>query len=406
MVQFYASQISDNIFETPEGYLVCKNVPIAKVGVQEYLGQELGLKDKYDQIVKVYREAEDVFDPDAIASFEGKSFTDEHPFDEVDVNNRSIYEKGHIQNVRPLRDIGLLVSDIIVKDPTPISEIKNKLKRDISSGYNCYYVPFKDGYRQIKIRGNHVALVTKGRAGSRVAIQDKETINIMSKENILAAMFKSFAKDATPEEIKLALEAIGDVNSKDETTTAQAPIATASDEDSEGLLEKIKGLFKKDEKPEEEKSEVEIEVAKDDDRLKQIIDRLEALEERFSSDKDLTTENTLDEETVEEVDNDESVQDESEEVKDEEMTTDSIIQNLKNIRSQITKSHTAKEFAKVTDSITSTIRALTAKDSKKNGYKTIAKAMAQKTSDSAPKDIASLGKEWAEKYNAQLRKGE
>ena len=41
MRAFYGSKISGHMIRTPEGYLVCKEVPIARTGTQEYLGREL-----------------------------------------------------------------------------------------------------------------------------------------------------------------------------------------------------------------------------------------------------------------------------------------------------------------------------------------------------------------------------
>ena len=42
---FYGSRLSDNMTLTPEGYLICLNVPIARTGSQQYLRSELGLLD-------------------------------------------------------------------------------------------------------------------------------------------------------------------------------------------------------------------------------------------------------------------------------------------------------------------------------------------------------------------------
>ena len=67
---FYASKLSNNISKTPEGYLICLNCSIARTGIQKYLGQELGIDDKYDEYVPVYRLEVDVFSPAAMASFE------------------------------------------------------------------------------------------------------------------------------------------------------------------------------------------------------------------------------------------------------------------------------------------------------------------------------------------------
>ena len=43
MLAYYGYTISPNQIETGEGFLICKNVPIARTGTQEYLGREMGL---------------------------------------------------------------------------------------------------------------------------------------------------------------------------------------------------------------------------------------------------------------------------------------------------------------------------------------------------------------------------
>ena len=64
---YYGSRISDSISRTPEGFLVCRDVPIARVGVQDYLGREIGQDERPDEIFKVNRPAEEVFSPAAVA---------------------------------------------------------------------------------------------------------------------------------------------------------------------------------------------------------------------------------------------------------------------------------------------------------------------------------------------------
>ena len=90
--------------------------------------------------------------------------------------NFQTYGKGTITNVRRGvgRDSDLLLADIIVYNLAQIEEIESKQKREVSCGYECEYVPYKDGYAQKNIIGNHVALVNAGRAGSRVAIKDNK----------------------------------------------------------------------------------------------------------------------------------------------------------------------------------------------------------------------------------------
>ena len=75
MITYYGYTISPNQLETGEGFLICRNVPIARIGTQDYLGYEVGKPDT--EIVTVDRPAEEVFSPAAIASFEGKPFTDD-----------------------------------------------------------------------------------------------------------------------------------------------------------------------------------------------------------------------------------------------------------------------------------------------------------------------------------------
>lgn len=174
---FYGSRISENRIRTPEGFLICKNVPIAKVGTQQYLGEELGLEGYENILVEVVRTEQEVFSPKTIASFEGKPFTDDHPEQSefVTTENYKQYVKGHVTNVR--RGEGdfsdKLLADIIVYDKTVIEEIESGRKREISCGYGCDYDIDENGnVFQINITGNHVALVNEGRAGHNVRILD------------------------------------------------------------------------------------------------------------------------------------------------------------------------------------------------------------------------------------------
>lgn len=79
MIAYYGSKISEHMTKTPEGFLICHDVPIARIGQQEYFAGELGLDGDPDRLVQVQRRPEDVFDPAAVASFEGKDVTQNHP---------------------------------------------------------------------------------------------------------------------------------------------------------------------------------------------------------------------------------------------------------------------------------------------------------------------------------------
>lgn len=170
---YFGSRISDHILKTPEGFLICKDVPIARTGTQQYRGCEFG-GPVADGIYNVQRPEAEVFDRAAVASFEGKPVCDEHPEEDVTPDNYGRYMKGVCRDVR--RGDGdlsnCLVADLVIYDADLINKIEAG-KREISCGYDCLWNPTSDSsYDQLEIRGNHVAVVDKGRAGHKVAIRD------------------------------------------------------------------------------------------------------------------------------------------------------------------------------------------------------------------------------------------
>lgn len=209
MITYFGSRISPNQVETAEGFLICRNVPIARIGDQVYLARELQIKDgDPERRVNVHRYPEDVFDKATIASFEGKPVTDTHPDEFVDPGNFNELSKGHVQNVRKEGDY--IVGDLYVNDAGLIEKIKNGT-REVSCGYVCTYEPEGDEYKQTHIRGNHVAVVQYGRAGHEVAIKDAaaktaEKGTLMSKFKEVLTAFGLAAKDAEPEEVKALAE--------------------------------------------------------------------------------------------------------------------------------------------------------------------------------------------------------
>lgn len=212
MIAYYGSKLSPHMTETPEGFLICHDVKIARTGTQNYLAREIGLDGMPERVLQVTRSAEDVFDPAAMASFEGKDVTNTHPSEMIVQENQAAYSKGHAENVRRVGDY--LVADLYLKDPTLISEVKNGAMRDVSCGYYCQYEADGAGYRQTHIRGNHIAIVPRGRAGRDVAIKDsaaelpaeKGKVKHMSKSKSLLSLFGLAAKNAAPEELDSMVE--------------------------------------------------------------------------------------------------------------------------------------------------------------------------------------------------------
>lgn len=215
-IAYYGSTLSPNIDRTPEGYLICRNVPINRTGVQVYGAGQLGLPGDPDRAVQVYRLEEDVFAPAALASFEGKDITRGHPPEMLTAENQAGYSKGHLENVR--RDGENTVADLIIKDPALVSDVENGVLREVSCGYNCTFEPYRDGYRQTGIIGNHVAVVPRGRAGSTVAIKDAAGQAEKGRNNHMSEFWKSVltafgmaAKDASPEELDTMVQTTASV---------------------------------------------------------------------------------------------------------------------------------------------------------------------------------------------------
>lgn len=198
MDKFYTpSQLSENIKETPEGYLLCIGVPIARTGEMVYGKDETPLEADSEGKVLIYRDEKEVFHMDTIASFEGKPITIQHPEDFVSPDNWSYLSKGIIQNVRKSDqqdDDGnqILIADLLITDATAIQLIKNGL-REVSCGYEAEYEQLEKGKgKQTRILGNHLALVEQGRAGETYAIQDHKRKNTM--KDLAESMKKFFGK--------------------------------------------------------------------------------------------------------------------------------------------------------------------------------------------------------------------
>lgn len=263
MRSFYGSKISEHMTTTPEGFLICLDVPIARTGTQEYLGYELGLEDRTNDLFTVNRTEDEVFSPATIASFEGKCVTADHPPDSVTTENVTAYNCGHAQHIRRGTEdqSDLLIADLFITDPRLIEAIQNGL-REVSCGYDCEYAEENGQIYQRRIRGNHIAVVPSGRAGHRVAIQDSalepekkkgvdknmEKDKQKKKRSLFATMFSRAVRDMEPDEVADAVdELVAGQEDSENPAAAPTPVpsaASASDSEEYGpqILAAIKTL--------------------------------------------------------------------------------------------------------------------------------------------------------------------
>jgi hypothetical protein len=231
MKYFVRERISENISKTPDGFLVCLAVPIARTGVQQYGAHETPLMAGPDGIVHIDRSEDEVFHPKTIASFEGKPVTINHPEEFVNPENWSELAKGVIQNVR--RGKGeysdSMICDVLITDAEAIALVESGEMREVSCGYEADYEqddeePGKG--RQTKIVGNHLALVDQGRAGAAYAIRDHKTGKVhmskkkASKKTVMDKIASIFTK-AQADAVKVADEAMEAEEAGDESLGGQ-----------------------------------------------------------------------------------------------------------------------------------------------------------------------------------------
>ena len=170
---FTTEEIGKRQHYTPEGFLVCEEVPIARIGKQDYAAIELpDLEDK-DGVIEVERDPEVVFSAATIASFIGKPVTVEHPYESVTPATWGILAKGGVHNVR--RGAGdmsdFLLADLLITDKGAIHAVVTKKLTEVSCGYDSDYEQIAPGRaRQATVVGNHVALVKSARCGPACAI--------------------------------------------------------------------------------------------------------------------------------------------------------------------------------------------------------------------------------------------
>ena len=438
-ISYYGYTISPNQLETGDGFLICRNVPIARIGKQEYLGTEVGKPE--EQMVTVIRPEEEVFSDAAIASFEGKPVTDDHPPVLLDADNAAAYAKGHVQNVR--RGSGewkdYLVADIHVHDAGTIQEIRDG-KREISCGYRCEWEENPDGtMTQRNIRGNHVALVSSGRAGARAAIMDSNTNSkadnpperksFMSKTNALLHLFGLAANGRSEEEVRRMADDTASVFDEDtapehepegepipeEDAKDEAPCAPAIDADAlakaiaDAVIAALKPQAPEEEKPAEEEEKDPLDEA------------LETIGAEIKGEADEAPETAPAEESAEEPGAEDGTSAEEEEahvVPAEEMDGDKPAEDcgtmdaatakalISAMRPSIAGITDAAQRKAVTDALLGVVRPGSAQDSDTAKIvQTAAKNAAQKASKSPKADIDTIQAAY-DARNPHIKKGE
>lgn len=234
--------------KTAEGYLQVPAV-FARAGIQDYLAGQVGMDDRApDAVVKVYRSPEEVFTDESMRSFGLRPVTNNHPAGLVDAASVGQFQVGmSLPNVT--RDGDLLRGDLIIMDAKAVREIEGG-KVQLSGGYEAEYVigagktPGGEHFdaEQKNIRGNHIALVDKGRCGTACSIAD--SVDCGDCDNCP----KAGKGDTVKVKIKGVDHEMGE-------TAGQAVAVLVAD--SETLLQRVADAEEAKTKAEEEKDEFE-----------------------------------------------------------------------------------------------------------------------------------------------------
>ncbi|MBY4674296.1 DUF2213 domain-containing protein [Burkholderia multivorans] len=240
---------------TPEGFLLCEDVPVARTGEMLYAAGEVPVEAGPDGLIRISRTPEEVFRDETLASCAGKPVTLDHPDDFVTPATFSQLGKGVMLNIRRGEGIenDLILADLLITAQDAITAVQEEQIEEVSLGYEADYEQVSPGRGvQRNIVVNHVAIVPRGRCGPRCAIGDKEP-EMKTKDS------KPPRRSAWLDRLMKAMRA----------------------KDAEGVEEALEeGQKAMDEESEEERKKSEAaEAGKTGDALSQILTRLKAMDE-------------------------------------------------------------------------------------------------------------------------------
>lgn len=188
------------------GWFEVKDNPLSKVGVFPYLGKNIPQeadKGNHTIMFSVYRPAEELEDPECIASFRLTPWIINHTMLGDGTGGTVQVEDKGARGVTgeqiwfdPYDGDGMLKGNIKCFSEILAGQIAGG-KTPLSLGYRCVYeyapgifngIPYT--YIQRRIRGNHLATVDDGRMGPEVAVLDGFSFTVDAKEFVIMATKK------------------------------------------------------------------------------------------------------------------------------------------------------------------------------------------------------------------------
>lgn len=253
-----------------DGYLEA-NARTARIGVQQYLGSEVGKPEL--PVVNVFRDETEVFSKASLDTFSKIPVTNDHPAEAVTASNWRDLAVGTTGD-EVLRDGEYLKIGLKITDAAAVKAVQDG-KRELSVGYSTELVwdagiaPDGTPYqaRQTAIKANHIAIVSKGRAGSNVRIGDGAAWGaspLIEDHSGLAPITKSTKGDVMSDALKTVVlgdkavqVAVTDVAAIEQFKADSAKaLADAKAEHDKAMAAKDADLAKKDAEIEDLKKKV------------------------------------------------------------------------------------------------------------------------------------------------------
>lgn len=221
---------------------------ISRTGVQIYRKSD-------GSIFRELRLPEEVFDDVSLDSFKMVPVTNNHPQSLVNVNNAKFLQIGITGENIEKSDGRFVKANLMINDVEAIKDVENG-KQEISCGYTCVLDMTPGNHSEFgrydaiqrEIRGNHVAVVDKGRAGTEVCIRSDALDGAImvtdnkkneGSENLMKITLKIDGKD---QEIEVSDDAGEVINSFVEAVNKDK---ATIDESMKNLEEEKDGMKKK-----------------------------------------------------------------------------------------------------------------------------------------------------------------
>lgn len=232
-LKFYVKEkLSQRRAKTPEGFLICYDVPINRTGEQKYGPNETPVDVcPVSGFATINREDKEVFKKETLESFNAKPVIIYH-VEEVNPSNWKELSVGIVTNVHRGEgmDEDATLADLWICDVEAIGKIERNEMLEVSCGYECDYEDLGGGRgRQLNIIGNHVALVDRARCGSRCSIGDEE-VEVQTEDggtNMLKGLADRISQAFEKKDKKALDEALAEI--KDESKTEMHVHVHASD---------------------------------------------------------------------------------------------------------------------------------------------------------------------------------